>query len=292
MGVAVSLITPTFSGDLESCRLLCDSIDAFATGYDKHYLVVADADLPLFQSFRSPKRDVLPDSVLLPGALHPLRAFLKWKNRQYYWVSGAGLPVYGWHIQQLRKIAMTLSQPCPRVICIDSDNCFVRPFDAAKAAAGPRSPLYLDRGAITSKLPNHVLWQKNAYHMLGRQEPPLPGNDYIGQMIVWDRESLQQIVARLETVTRRAWWKALCRVRHFSEYILYGVGVMTQASLRERHELIEHSMCATYWSGPSLDTDGVRSLIAGLDETQYAIAIQSHTATSPAAIREAVFGVS
>ncbi|MNH98430.1 hypothetical protein D3C73_511520 [compost metagenome] len=117
------------------------------------------------------------------------------------------------------------------------------------------------------------------------QEPPLPGDDYIGQMIVWDRESLNTIVDRIEAVTGLPWWKALCKARDFSEYILYGVGVAGNPSLMGRHRIVEQSLCATYWSGPALDEAGIGKLIDAMAKDQYAIAIQSHTRTEPSLIR-------
>lgn len=285
MPAKVSLVTPSYVRDFESCRLLCDSIDAFVTGYDRHYILVADSDLELFSRLGNEKRLVLPDSVLLPDGLRPLPAFMKWKGRQYYWAPGAGLPVYGWHVQQLRKLAMGLLQSCERVMCIDSDNCFVRPLDVGKVAGDFLSPLYADIAGVNPTRPSHVLWQKNAYRVLDMAEPPLPGNDYIGQMIVWDRDSLQTIIERVEKASGMPWWKALCKARDFSEYILYGVGVANNPSLAGRHDLVERSLCATYWNGPALDATGINAMIDGMAPDQYAIAIQSHTTTDPALIR-------
>jgi len=288
MTATVSLVTPSYNRDFESCRLLCDSIDLFAAGYEKHYIVVADDDFALFSKLTSSKREVVCDSDLLPGALRALPRFLKWKGRQYYWAPGAGLPVYGWHVQQLRKFSVTLWQPCPRVICIDSDNCLVRPFHAGTAAGQERSPLYADPGGINDNRPDHVKWQRNAYRLLGAKEPALPGDDYIGQMIIWDRDSVSLILEKVEAVTGLPWWKALCRARNFSEYILYGLGVNISHELATRHRHVTKSLCETYWSGPALGTAGIKALIEGLDTDKFAIAIQSHTMTAPSLIRDAV----
>jgi len=285
MTTTVSLITPTYHRDFESCRLLCDSIDTFVVGFDKHYLLVSDDDYALFSPLNTDKRSVVPESKILFNALRPLPRFMNWKGRQYYWAPGAGLPVYGWHVQQFRKLAMAVYQPSERVICIDSDNCFVQPFDAGEAAGGEKSPLYADIGCVNQTRPHHVVWQKNAYRLLGEQEPPLPGDDYVGQMIVWDRQSVQSILERIEAVTGIAWWKALCKVRSFSEYILYGIGVKTDPDLFNRHKAVSQSMCNTYWSGPALDEAGIRALIAQMTEGQSAISIQSHTQTAPSLMR-------
>lgn len=285
MTATVSLVTPTYHRDFASCQLLCDSIDAFVTGFDTHYLVVSDADLSLFSRLANDRRVVLSESTLVPGAIRPLPTFLKWKGRQYYRVRGGGLPVYGWHLQQLRKLAMAVSQPSERVICIDSDNCFVRPFDVREMAGGTIVPLYTDFGIVNAERPSHVLWQRNAYRLLGAIEPPLPGDDHIGQMIVWEKASVAAILARIEAVTGLAWWQALCRARDFSEYLIYGAGVKTDAALMERHAPTTHNVCRTYWVGPALDAAGVRALIDQMDDEQAAVCVQSHTATDPSLIR-------
>jgi hypothetical protein len=289
MRAEISLVTPTFHGDLESCRLLCDSIDTFVTGYDRHYLVVTDEDVAMFSSFATEKRLVIAESALLPQTVWPLPDFLRWKGRRYYWAPGIGLPVYGWHMQQLRKLAMTVHQPCPRVMCLDSDNCFVRPIDLAKELDTAKSPLYADLGGVNPERPHHVVWQHNAYRLLGFPEPTLPGDDYVGQMIVWDRESVASILKRIETVTKLPWWKALCRARNFSEYILYGVGVMNDQALRSRHEVVTDSLCHSYWSGPALDEAGIAAHVAGMTSRQCAISIQSHTTTASSLIRKVAF---
>ena len=45
MTPTVALVTSSYRGDLERCRLLCDSIDRFVTGHRRHYLLVEAADV-------------------------------------------------------------------------------------------------------------------------------------------------------------------------------------------------------------------------------------------------------
>jgi Family of unknown function (DUF6492) len=97
-------VTPTYRGDLALCELLCESVERYVTSYAKHFLVVADADRPLFARFAGPRREVLPASQFLPSWLRPMPGFLRRKNRSYWW-SPRALPVSGWHVQQLIKLA-------------------------------------------------------------------------------------------------------------------------------------------------------------------------------------------
>ncbi len=59
---AVALVTPSYRGDVERLELLCESVDRFVTGYDRHYVIVNDDDLALFAPFDSNRRVVLPSS--------------------------------------------------------------------------------------------------------------------------------------------------------------------------------------------------------------------------------------
>ena len=48
----VALMTPTYRGDLERFELLCESIDRFVSGYERHYVIVNDDDVPYFAHLR------------------------------------------------------------------------------------------------------------------------------------------------------------------------------------------------------------------------------------------------
>lgn len=280
----LSVVTPSYHGDLERCRLLCDSMDRFCTGFARHYIVVDDDDAPLFAPLAGPKREVVATSALFP----PLWTVGHWRGRQYRWHPGLGLPIYGWHLQQLRKIAVTLAQPAGRVVCIDSDLCFCRPSDLSGLATSARVPLFVRRQSITAQMPRHGTWHANAYAVLGSTAPPLPGDDFIEGMITWERATVVAMTERIEAVNGRPWWQALARQRAFSEYLTYGAAVAIDPVLRERHEGTDTSLCLTYWSGPALDGPGIRQLIDRMQRGQHGILIQSHTGTPASVIRTEV----
>jgi len=284
MAGSISLITPSYAGDFASCQLLCASIDRFVTGHDMHYLVVGDEDEALFAGLAGTRRRIVPHSALLPRFWPAGR----WRGRRYWWRPGTGLPVYGWHLQQLRKIAMTLAQESTRIMCIDSDNCFCRPLDLSELAASEKVPLFLAPGDVGPERPSHVLWLENAHRLLGLAPPTSPADDFIGQMIVWEREALAATTQKIESTTRRPWWAAMVRLRQFSEYLIYGAAVTHDDALSARHEPVTQSRCLTYWSGEALDEEGLVRFIDQLQPGQSAIAIQSHTGTSVDLIRRSV----
>ncbi|KKC33821.1 DUF6492 family protein [Devosia psychrophila] len=281
---SISLITPSYSADFEACRLLCNSMDRFVTGHDMHFIVVGDEDAALFSALAGRRRRIICHSDLLPKFLPVGR----WNGRRYWWAGGVSLPVYGWHLQQLRKIAMTLAQSSERIMCIDSDNCFCRPFDMRLVAEASRLPHFVAPADIAATFSSHVTWLKNAHALLGLPTPEFPADDFIGQMIVWERETVRQMTQRIESTADQSWWKALVRIRQFSEYLIYGVAVANDPPLALRHHRVTQSDCLTYWSGPQLDAAALANFIATLAPHQHAIAIQSHTNTPIDLIRRVV----
>ncbi len=286
MEASISLITPSYRGDRDSCRLLCDSIDRYVTGYDVHYIVIGDEDVDVFAPFEGERRRVVVSSSLLP----PLWQLPKWRGRRYWWAPYLRLPIYGWHLQQMRKIAMALAQQSERVMCIDSDNCFCRPFDMSVLAVEAKIAHYVAPGDVNASRPSHVRWWQNAHRLLGLSAPPLPGDDFISQMVLWERRTVEIMAKQIERTTGLHWWQALARTRHFSEYLLYGVVVANHADLANRHERISESPCLTYWEGPALDRAGLSAFINGMKPNQTTIAIQSHTHTPIEVIREVALG--
>lgn len=282
----ISLITPSLARDFEACRLLCETIDAHVTGFDRHYIIVSAADLPLFSQLAGPRRHIVDEASLLPVSLRRLP--LRWRGKVYRWAPGIP-PVYGWHIQQLLKFAMTLKQPNPRVMFIDSDNCFCRAFDLQRFA-GDSIPLQVDRGTIEAGQGRHAIWRGNAHALLGLSPPAFPADDYIGQMIVWDVEIVKAVLARIEAVSGARWWQAICRKRDFSEYMIYGSAVAANAGWLSEHRIVEDSPCLSYWSGPALNAVTMAAFLARMRPEQSAIGIQSFTGTPIELIRHAAFG--
>src|SRR5689334_10510496 len=125
---SLTLITPSYWRDLGLCQLLCETVDRQLHPFAKHYLVVADDDVPLFSGLNSRHREVLASSDLLPSWLKPLPRFLRRGSRRYWW-SFRSKPVSGWHVQQLLKFAAAATLPGNRFCVLDSDVAFFRPFD-------------------------------------------------------------------------------------------------------------------------------------------------------------------
>jgi hypothetical protein len=283
----VALITPSYSADFERFSLLCDSIDRRVTGYERHYVIVSDDDMPRFQEFSRDRRIVLPSSRLLPRWLK-LAPFVRLRNGRKIWWSLKAWPVHGWHVQQILKIAAAMEMPEQRFCLVDSDNVFVHPFDAGAYAGRERSPLYFAPEAIASDAPLHANWTRNCDRLLGQRTTSFPADDYIGHVIVWDKDAVRDMAKAIERTTGKSWQLALCRTRAFSEYLLYGHYVRSSPDWRAAHEMTTQSLAISYWDAAPLGAATVAEMIASAPKSNVALSVQSFSHTSEAMIREAV----
>jgi len=284
----VALITPSHRNDVERFALLCDSIEHRVTGYTRHYVIVNDDDMPLFARFAGHRRVILPCSRLLPKWLRLVPAALTRNGRRVWW-SFRTKPVHGWHVQQILKIAAALQLPEQRFCLIDSDNVFVRRFDVRAYASGEKTPLYLERAAISAEAPLHAIWTRNCDRLLGRSEPTtFPADDYVGNLIVWDKAAVRDMTRAIERVSRKSWAHALCSTRRFSEYLLYGHFVRQSPQHLAAHEITTASLANAYWDDTPLDAAAVAAMVGNTLAPKVALCIESFSHTPVSIIRDAV----
>ena len=283
----VALLTPTYGRDLELCTLLCESVDRHVKSFSKHYLLVPDCDLSLFSHFASEHRVVLPASQFLPAWLRPLPRIVQRKRRQFWW-SLRAKPVSGWHVQQLIKIAAAMSLPHERYCILDSDIVFFRDFDLSRFRYPNTIPLLNMRNEVTEDQINHARWVETSHKLLGLPVPPLPASDFIGHIILWDQQTAQAMAAKIEAVTGLDWIEALCRIRDFSEYMLYGYFVENDAGFSARHIRVPSTQCVSYWDRPKLDRSELNQLLRRADKDDVAFSVASFSGTPVATIRAAV----
>jgi hypothetical protein len=286
---SVALLTPTHRGDLERFDLLCESIDRFVHSYERHYVIVNDDDLHLFAKYASGRRIVEPSSKFLPRWLWSVpRRFTR--NGRRIWLSLLSRPVHGWHVQQLLKIGGALAAAEDRICIVDSDNLFFRSFDVGLYAGGEKTPLYVDRAAIARDSPTHAPWACNARELLGLPAPIFPADDYVGNILAWDRTALKAMTEEIRLATGLDWRLALCRRRQFSEYLLYGNFVAHSPRFSAEHDIVEQSLAAAHWEEKQLDEAWVREMMANAEPQMVALCIQSFSGTNVPDIRSAMQG--
>lgn len=287
---SIALVTSSWRGDLERCRLLCDSIDRFVTGHVVHYLLVEQADLPAFRGFEGARRRVVSERDLLPWWLRPVPH--PSNPRQRLWLTPFGLPLHGWHAQQLRRIAMGAGMGEDVLISLDSDVVFVREFDARHFVEGGAVRFHKVADGMAKVAPgfraDHEKWARRAGALLGLEPGSMPAATFIATLIAWRRDTVRAMLARIEAVTGRGAMAALTASRDLSECTIYGRFADEVENRPERHHPTDERLCAIYWDGPPLDAAGVAGFLAGLDPTQVAVGLQSFTGTDPDLIRRAV----
>ncbi|MCA1436678.1 hypothetical protein I6F33_27410 [Bradyrhizobium sp. BRP20] len=282
---SVALLTASYAKDIERFSLLSESIDTWLSGYRRHYVLVNDEDVPLFARFASDKRVIVPASRYLPKWLFALPPALQFGSRRV-WLSLLSSPVHGWHIQQILKIAGVLNAPEQRVCILDSDNLFFREFDVSRYAGAETTPLFVTRKAIAADHPLHGLWLRTVDQLLGIKERAFPADDYVGNALVWDRDTARAMTDAIKSATGLSWVLALCRKKKFSEYLLYGNFVANAPEHLARHRLTEDSIAVSHWDDTPLDRPAIEAMMRTASPEQVALCIQSYSSTSIADIRD------
>jgi Family of unknown function (DUF6492) len=284
---SVALLTPTYERDLALCALLCESVDRHARSFSKHYLLVPDSDLALFSRFEGPQRTVLPASQFLPRWLRPLPAVIRRQRRQHWW-SFRARPVSGWHIQQILKIAAAATLAYSRFCVLDSDVVLFRDFDLARVRLPELLPLHQVPNGVTPDHVRHARWIETTHRLLDLPTPSLPAPDFIGHIIFWDQLAIRGMIRKIEQTTGLGWIEALCRTREFSEYMLYGYFVQSEASLRHMHAPTSRTGCISYWDHFKLDRAALIRLLDAAMPDDFAFSATSFSETPAAVIREVI----
>jgi hypothetical protein len=287
MSRRIALITPSHVKDLERFALLCDSLEAHATGYDHHYVLVNDSDMAAFAPFASATRVILPCSEFLPKWLRLLPSYLSRNGRRIWW-SFRTPPVHGWHIQQILKIAAARELPEERFCIIDSDNVFFRDFDLQAYAGGDDTPLYHERDAISADAPLHAVWTRNCDRLLGQPASSFPADDFVGNLIVWDQAAVRDMTRAIEKTSGVSWQEALCKTRSFSEYLLYGHFVRGVRAHAARHREATEGPVEAYWDEKPLNSDEIAAMVRAAAPQKVALCIESFSHTPVSEIRAVV----
>ena len=66
----IDLITPSYAPDYDRCRALCESVETYVSGIERHLLIVDYQDLKLFKRLESQRCSVIAKEDILPPWLH------------------------------------------------------------------------------------------------------------------------------------------------------------------------------------------------------------------------------
>ncbi len=280
---AISVMTASYAGDFERCRLLCETMDRHTTGFRRHYLLCAPHDVERFQALASPNRIVIDEREILPRWLRAFPDPLS-LGRRHIWLSLRTPPLRGWHVQQLRRIALASAVDEDILVSIDSDVVFLRPFDAGQMATPHGVRMIRRQGAAREASAEHRGWIADAGRVLGLDENPPAMNDYVGTLIAWRREDVLGMCARIEALHGRHWATVVAARRSFSECMLYGRYV-DEVLGGAGHVAAETELCRVLWTGDEPSDDELKRFAGSLEEGQVAIGIQSFIGVGPERLR-------
>jgi Family of unknown function (DUF6492) len=270
----IAIVTPSFARDYELCCALNESVLRFVPAPVKHYLFVDRCDVALFRRLEGSRTVVTAIEDILPRGLFKVPFSKKW------WLSiSARYPAKGWLIQQLAKLSAPHVLKEHVVVNVDSDVRFIRPVDLALFEDNGKTRMYRKPGGVVAGM-EHVAWHRNVCRLLGVEPDELPMDDYVGNVISWDRRLVLDACARVEAITGLPWHVAYTRGRKVGEQLLYGLYVDKVVGPRSAGVWIdERSWCHTYWGPQALQEADVESFVAALEPDDFAFSIAGYTAT-------------
>ena len=281
---SAAIVTPSYVQDFERCRLLCETLDRHVTGFAHHYILVEHRDMALFRQLQGPRRTIVDERELLPDWLHPFSDPSSLFRRRV-WLSWRTKPLRGWHVQQLRRIAIAVHVPQDVLVFCDSDVVFVKPFDCGVFWRDGKVRLFRRDNTMDGEVRyDHRLWSRNAGLALGIAAPEVSPHDYISTLIAWRRETMAAMCRRIEEQHGRSWIEVLGSSRKFSECMVYGRYV-DEVLDGAGHFHGSEEFCHVHWFGQALSDEEFRAFVATMAPEQAAVGVQSFLGVDPDRIR-------
>ena len=264
----IAIITPTFRRDLRRCEFLCQSVDRFVEESIEHYLIVDRRDVSLFQSLLTSRRKLLISEEILPRWLFRMPGSRRW------WISLRSFPVRNWILQQILKLSINIHVKTDVYMFVDSDVFFIKPLERNTYVCDDKARLFRVPGGGQGG--RHQMWNRSAGTLLGLELKDYYGSDFIGNMITWRRDTLEDLQMRIKSVTHQQWPVALTRRLHFSEYILYGVFSEFVQGNDNRHFFDSKNLCHCSWDYNIGNRKELSIFLSRIETHHNAVLIQSN----------------
>jgi hypothetical protein len=269
-----AIVTASYAPDFQRCKLLCETIDRFVTGFTRHYILVEHRDVALFRQLESANRIIVDENDLLPGWIRPFPDPASFGRRRI-WLSPRTVPLRGWHLQQFRRIAIASHADDDAFIYVDSDVTFLKPFDCSMFWQGGDLRLFRRDGDLLRPVPgDQRIWSENAGRLLGIVPVSPVGHDYIGTLIAWRRDAIISMCRYVEERSGRHWVAAIGRTRKFSECMIYG-RYADEVLMSGGHYHDGREFCRIHWFAPAPTDMELAKFIEEMGSYQVAIGIQS-----------------
>ncbi|WP_156382958.1 MULTISPECIES: DUF6492 family protein [unclassified Rhodococcus (in: high G+C Gram-positive bacteria)] len=288
----IEIVTPSYAPDLALFEDLHSSVVRFTAGEVRHRVIVPRRDEALFTAIGSARLvvstvdDVLPASFVSVAAVTDMVRRLSRVSAigkiQQLDLTRPWLPVRGWIVQQVVKIAIAAESTASVVLLADSDLTFVSTVAADDFLRDGVVRLYSRATGVHAGMADHLDWHRSARRLLGLDEtvtPPLP--DHICGLVAWDPRLVRSMVDHIAAVGGRHWIRCVTAERHVSEFILYGTYVAELADTRDRSFLSDDPRCLSHWSTDTLmESDGL-AFASAARPSDIAVQIQSTSCTTP-----------
>jgi hypothetical protein len=270
------LVTPTYAPDFERCRLLVDSCQQYVSGVQRHLLLIDEAERDLFACLESDQVEILCKEQLLPWWIRRNPLSSRW------WLSLASLPVRGWILQQVVKLAIAEQCDADALLFADSDMVFIRPFSPDDIRRGDKLRHYrAQRGPRMYSDRRYRNWYRVAASIAGLPDPDSIDGAYIAQLNCWRRENVEALYRALEQAALGSWQARLLRCLDFSEFVLYGAFVDYALGDASGHYRDPDNLCHSSWYYPIVNDTDVDRFISELDPRHHALHLQSNLGLNP-----------
>ncbi|MFC0247588.1 DUF6492 family protein [Citricoccus parietis] len=287
----MAIITPSYRPDFSLFQRLHESVVKYTEEDVMHHIIVPSTDAEMFRSIVSPRLVVWTHQDVLPPGLKstdriaagmrrlpivPSRINCAAINWHRPWI-----PVRGWLLQQILKLAIGSRVKERVLLFLDSDVVLVRPvFSRTFIDEQGAVRLYGKANAITPEMERHYQWSLAAHEILGLpwlDEGMYP--DHVAGIVSWDREVLRRCLLRVEEVAGRRWEQVIAERRHFSEWMLYGTYVRHFGSDQEKGFQRESTLCHSYWSQTPMTSKEALEFSEGFTNEDVAVHVQSKSMT-------------
>ncbi|MES2684729.1 MAG: DUF6492 family protein [Pseudomonadota bacterium] len=268
-----ALVTPSFRGDIERCRLLVESVDRWVTPGVPHYLVVDRRDVELFQPMVSARTKLVVVEEILPWWIMRVPGISR------FWLSLKTVPIRNWMLQQVVKLSMGGVVTEDVLLFVDSDVFFIAPFDPASQVRDGLVPLFVQTGQ-RGLLSFNDRWHGVAARLLGLPVRTGYDTNFIGNVIIWRRDSLQRMLAHIGKNARRHWLPVVAGQLVLSEYIVYGLYATEvegiEAAGHYAHA-VEYTRC--YWDPVPMTPEMLGQFRSSLEPHHYSVMISAKSRT-------------
>ncbi len=259
-----------------------ESAESWVEGLDRHYLLIDHQDDSMFRPLARGRVELIHKEALLPKGYRPLFGSRRW------WWNFRGLPVRGWIVQQVTKLAVTEICDAAAFVYADSDLVFVRPWDVQTLWKGEDVRLFRDerRGEMLDSK-RYKNWYNQAARYCGIANQKELTGSYIAQLNSLRRDRLIELQKRVSAVSGRPWKDALLQTLDVSEFVLYGAFAELACKL-SGHYIDDQPLVHSSWYHNIATEADLQAFIGQLAPHHVGVHVQSNLHIPPSVYKSLV----